>query len=105
MTKFVNLTNHEVNEMISGIRVPASGRRATVKTNKKTIRTIDGAPVYRSRSSTVDGLPDPKENTIYIVATLVQQKVPRERLDVVSPGNTQRNEKGDVIGCLGFRQL
>jgi len=105
MINFINLTNHTVNEMVSGRTIPPSGRRATVKTSKTTLRTVDGAPIYRTRVSTVDGLPDPREGTMYIVSSLVHNRVPRERQDVVSPGNTQRNENGDIVGCLGFKQL
>jgi hypothetical protein len=49
----------------------------------------------------VEGLPERKEGTLYIVSALVKQRVP-EREDVVVPSNPVRDSKGKIIGCRAF---
>ena len=99
----VNLTNHEINELTTGITIPPSGIRAEVTTIPRQVGTLNGSPVFRTELGTVIGLPEPQEGTIYIVSSLVLNLVPKERTDVVAPGNPRRNTKKQVIGCMGFK--
>jgi hypothetical protein len=99
----VNLTNHEINELTTGITIPPSGIRAEVATLPSKINTINNIPVFHTKLGDVIGLPEPQEDTIYIVSSLVLNSVPKERTDVVAPGNARRNNKKQVIGCMGFK--
>lgn len=103
MNTFVNLTAHDIYEVTTGQKFPASGRVARVKTMSVTTDTISSIPIYDIKFGEIQGLPDPADNTIYIVSALTLKAVPEHRTDVVAPGSVQRNEHGQVIGCVGFR--
>jgi len=99
----INLTQHTINETTSGQSFPPSGIVARVKTNNKKLMALNGIPVYRTTLSEVEGLPAKKLNTIYIVSALALNAISKDRTDVVAPGNLQRNENRQPIGCCGFR--
>ena len=103
--QFINLTSHTINEIITGLAIPPSGRVARVKAS--TIKSAEhaGVPIYSSTFGDVEGLPEPKPDVIYIVSALALNAVPTNRTDVVSPGSLQRNEHNQPIGCCGFRRL
>lgn len=48
------------------------------------------------------GLPDPADNTVYIVAKAVADAAPRHREDLVSPGKLIRDAGGNVVACDGL---
>lgn len=48
------------------------------------------------------GLPDPADNTVYIVAKAVADAAPAGRGDLMSPGRLLRDADGNVIGCDGL---
>ena len=102
--KFINLTSHTINEVTTGLAIPPSGRVARVKAS--TIKSAEhaGVPIYSSTFGAVEGLPEPQTDVIYIVSALALNAVPTNRTDVVSPGNLQRNEHNQPIGCCGFRR-
>ena len=102
--QFINLTSHTINEITTGLAIPPSGRVARVKAS--TIKSAEhaGVPIYSSTFGDVEGLPVPKPDVIYIVSALALNAVPTNRTDVVSPGNLQRNEHNQPIGCCGFRR-
>lgn len=100
---FVNLTPHTINEVTTGQSFAPSGIVARVATRKSKLYEHAGIPVYKTELGVVEGLPDPVKDTIYIVSALTLNKC-GSRSDVVSPGNLQRDEKGQPIGCLGFTQ-
>ena len=102
--QFINLTAHTINEIITGLTIPPSGRVARVKAS--TIKSAEhaGVPIYSSTFGAVEGLPEPQPNIIYIVSALALNAVPTNRTDVVSPGSIQRNEHNQPIGCCGFRR-
>lgn len=99
---FVNLTSHTINEVISGKAIEPSGRIARVKASTTKVNEHAGIPIYASTFGEVEGIPEPQPDTIYIVSSLVLNGT--NRSDVVAPGNLQRNEHGQPIGCVGFRQ-
>jgi len=99
----INLTQHTINETTTGQAFPPSGRVARVKSSTRTAMTFDGIPVYQSEFGDVEGLPPRKKDVRYIVSALTLNEVPRNRTDVVAPGNIQRDERGNRIGCCGFR--
>lgn len=62
--------------------------------------TMNGVPVPVTRKSygEVENLPDPADNTVYVVSALVAARVP-ERLDVLITSSPVRDESGRIIGC------
>lgn len=68
-----------------------------VKVDKK----VEGVDVYRNVFGEVNGLPDYEEGVYLLVSTMVRETLPL-RNDLVSPGQLLRNDKGEVIGCLGL---
>lgn len=100
--KYINLTAHPINEVLSGMVIPKSGRIARAKQSTYKVAEHAGIPIYASKFTGVDGIPEPQPDTIYIVSSLVLNATTRP--DVVSPGNVQRDEFDKPIGCIGFRQ-
>lgn len=101
--QFINLTSHTINEVTTGSAIPASGRIARVKSSTTKVSEHANMPIYKSTFGDIEGLPEPQDNVIYIVSALALNAVPNNRTDVVSPGNLQRNQSGQPIGCVGFR--
>ena len=95
---FINLTSHDINEVTTGITIPASGRVARVKSSTIKVAVHQQVPIYSSTFGDIEGLPEPQANVIYIVSALALHAVPVDRLDVVSPGSLQRNPEGRPIG-------
>lgn len=99
--KFINLTPHTINEVTTGNSYEPSGKVARAKSTTILVNRHDDVPIYQSTFGTLEGLPDPVENTLYIVSALALNST--TRTDVVSPGTLQRDENGQPIGCVGFR--
>lgn len=102
--KLVNLTSHEITEVTSGTIIPRSGIVARVKTDTKIVSTVGACPIFKTEISELMGLPAPVTNTKYIVSALCLNAVPADRTDVIATGNPQRDARGVIIGCVGFRQ-
>lgn len=100
--KVVNLTPHTINEVTTGTSYPPSGQVARVAQVTVKAGEHDGVPMYKSTFGKVEGLPEPEEGTIYIVSAMALNGVVG-RDDVVSPGNLERDENGQPVGCVGFR--
>lgn len=102
----INLTPHAVNivndDNSIATTIPASGNVARCS------QTIDivGAltlgsvviPISASSYGEVVDLPDPQDNTYYIVSRLVMSACPT-RQDLLVPNDLVRNDAGQVIGC------
>lgn len=104
--KFVNLTPHAINivreddeELIATI--PPSGTIARVNMTRKQIGEVCGIPTFVTQYGEPTGIPEPSEDTIYIVSSLVVQALP-DRPDVWAPGDLVRDGEGRVIGCVGL---
>ncbi len=102
--QFINLTSHDINEVTTGLTIPASGRIARVKSSTTKVAEHQQVPIYSSTFGAIEGLPEPKPNVIYIVSALALHAVPANRQDVVSPGSLQRDLSGKPLGCCGFRR-
>lgn len=97
-----NLTPHEVciyklNGVTPDLEVVARVSCEYIKVDKR----VDGIDLYRPVFGEVTGLPDYEEDTYLLVSTMVREALPL-RSDLVSPGQLLRNDKGEVIGCLGL---
>lgn len=109
----INLTPHALNFMPEGpdgptVTIPPSGQVARCTVNRVQINTIDvdglSVPVNQTQFGTVDGLPDPQPDTIYVVSTLVAQAVPN-RPDVYIVDDTVRDEQGHIIGARALAHV
>jgi hypothetical protein len=101
--QFINLTAHSINEVTSGLTIPASGRVVRVKSSTTKVAEHAGSPIYTSVFGEVEGLPEPVDGILYIVSALALNACPN-RIDLVAPGNLMRNPEGQPIGCVGFRK-
>ncbi len=114
MVKFVNLTPHEIvifdNEGKNIIkRIPPSGQVARVSVKRTKVAEIGGVPVFRTEYGEVEGLPEPKEGTVYIVSILVLQALRGRRKDVIAPDTSPqsviRDDQGRIKGVRAFTVL
>ena len=101
--EIINLTAHTLNEVTTGRKIAPSG--VVVRVDQENTRTAEWAniPIYSTKFGDLSGLPEPRENTLYVVSSMALNAVPAHRTDVVSPGFLKRDEKGNAIGCVGFR--
>lgn len=116
--RYVNLTPHEINiyaaevdgtgkdtkESTLSLSVPPSGEVARVSVTPRyhlTVAIPKEVVLYKQVAGDVVGLPEPENDTIFIVSAQVRSAVPYRR-DVASPGELKRNEAGQPIGCVGL---
>lgn len=102
MVKIINLTPHEI--IINSKVFLPSGQIARVEEKNDIIRTIsvDGVEIsiIKKTFGKVQHLPAQQageEETIFVVSLLVAQAA--NRPDVLTVGETIRNEKGQVVGA------
>lgn len=97
--KILNYMPHTLNiETPDGerIAIESSGvARCAVKNVQ--VGDVDGIPVVTAEFGEIVGLPDPQENTVYVVSMLVASRA--NRPDVLSPdsGPTAIRENGQVV--------
>lgn len=84
--------------------VPPSGMLARVTSRTKVIGSINGIPVTTTEYDDVIGLPDSEEGTIYVVSSMVAQRVPN-RDDVFIPNESIRDFRGVIIGCKSLGRV
>ena len=107
MTKFVNLTPHAVNLLLSDreIVIPPFGTLARCSVDRQVVGSVEfeGAlvPLIRTVLGDLVGLPTPEEGTIYIVSLQAAQCAAREgrSADIVIPDDAVRDSSGRIVGC------
>lgn len=106
--KLVNCTPHDVvitDVLGMYLSFPASGICPRVSSKEVPTDTIEvGGSVIatcRREYGAVEGLPEPAEDTLYIVSSMVKAACP-DRADLVVPHDFYRNEKGDIVACKKF---
>jgi len=102
----VNLTPHEVVVVLfledeTTFRFPSEGEARISVTESIIGGDRNGIPLITMEAKEVVGLPDPTENTMFIVSNMVRTALPT-RKDLASPAQLVRNEKGHVVGCRAF---
>ena len=101
----INLTPHDIHVMENGEiqTYPASGQQARVSVTQEKLTEINGVPVYRPVYGEVTGLPEPQNDTMYIVSMLVRSAAPN-RTDLISPdsGATAVRENGQIKYVVGW---
>lgn len=111
MKKMVNLTPHAINiadELGFTVKViPPSGTVARVRADQQKVDAIDGIAVVKSVFEPVEGLPEPQEDIVYIVSSLVASQV-TERNDVVAPDTGPtcvRDADGRIAAVRRFQRF
>ncbi|WP_296813842.1 hypothetical protein [uncultured Megasphaera sp.] len=104
--KLVNLTPHTINVLdddcrpvcdipVSGLPIPRCSQGQLFAGN------INGIIITKQIFGAVENLPEPKENTYYVVSRMVAEAMP-ERGDLLVPGPLVRNADGQPCGCRGL---
>ena len=106
--RIINLTPHEIsfvgeNGEITLVIEP-SGSVARVSVTTETIGECCGIPVTKTAYGIVEGLPEPQDDTVYLVSSLVATRVP-DRGDVFIPNESVRDETGKIIGCRSLGHI
>ena len=104
MTEIINLTTHEITDTMTGITYRPSGIVARADTKKNLVSKPGQPAIYEYTVVNLEGLPEPKPNTLYIVSNMALNAVPKDRTDVVAPGPVEKHEN-KPIGCRGFRKI
>lgn len=106
--QIINLTPHAINFLDSNnhpiLTVEPSGTVARAKQTRTLCGTIAGIPVNQCAYGTVQGLPEPAKETIYIVSSITAQACP-EREDVYIVDDSVRNETGRIIGVRALAHV
>ena len=105
--EMINCTPHEIvvisNEVTT--KYATSETVARVSTVQKVVGNINSIEIVETIQGKVEGLPEHKENTFYIVSAIVLSALKGTRVDVIAPdtGNTAiRNDKGQIIAVSRF---
>ena len=85
------------------IRFPRCKNPPRVNINNKEVGYINGVIINKAMFLSCKGMPPVKENTYYIVPTLIAQQYQRD--DLLCPGELIRGFKGEVLGCLSLRSF
>lgn len=112
MAQIVNLTPHAINIVTTEgtpiLTIEPSGQLARVTT--KTVVTghiyVNGVniPATETQFGEVEGLPEPQENTIYVVSQAVASRC-KNRWDVRIPNESVRDDKGRIVGCRSLGRV
>jgi len=114
----VNLTPHQIvlkwvkietDPIPYELVIPPSSKSARVESRCIINKLLpNGIPIYEYRFGDVVGLPDPKENTIYIISRLVAEAIAvsgEKRDDIYVVAETIRNSEGVIIGASGLSKI
>ena len=108
MKTIINLTPHAVSiinaDGATVLTVEPSGNIARVSSRTVQTGTLNGLPVTQTEFGEVQDLPEPIDDTIYLVSSLVAQRVP-ERRDVFIPAESVRDSAGRIIGCRSLERI
>ena len=100
--KFVNCTPHPI-KLNSGEVFEVSGTVARVS---QEFSEFDAHGTCRASYGECINLPDPAQDTIYIVSLIVLDTCKGKRTDLVAPATGHpecvRDEKGFIVSVLGF---
>lgn len=102
----INLTPHDVNLLLEDdVIVFKSEGIARVQQKEVLDECFDRVPIYKNKYGEVEGLPEEKDGVYYIVSFVVANALKDKRNDLLIVTKTERNEKGQIIGCYGFARL
>lgn len=108
--KLINLTPHEINiikfnstECLKTISTNVQGIIARCKVETKLIDDINYIPIYETKLSEVENLPEQKNDVMYIVSRAVANKSDRD--DLLIPNQVVRDHKGKILGCRSLAKV
>ncbi len=108
MVNIINLTPHAITFVDDNDKpiliVEPSGNLARVSVRTEHVGSINNIPITVSVFGEVEGLPDPNNDTIFLVSSLVAQRV-RNRDDVFIPNESVRDLNGRIIGCRSLGRI
>lgn len=102
--RIVNLTPHPI-VITDGPTFDPSGKVARVDTIQADAGDINGIPVKQQSFGDIIDLPDPQDDTVFIVSAIVLSAAKAiGRTDVVAPdtSNAVRNDQGHIVSVPGF---
>lgn len=102
--RIINLTPHAIN-ITDGPTFEPSGTVARVSVQQEDDGHINGIPVKKQVFGDIVDLPDPADDTVFIVSALVLSAAKAAgRTDCVAPDTTNavRNEAGHIVSVPGF---
>ena len=103
----INLTPHNIRLVREdGIEknYPPSGKIARVDIQDQIAGALDGAPIRYGEVAGITGIPERKEDTVFIVSHFVLQNSQRHDLIAPDTNNAVRDDKGNIIGVRGWRK-
>ena len=104
----VNLTPHAVNVCTEDgdilVSYPPSGTVARCVKSEVKVGSLNGVDIMSVHMGEVYDLPEPRENTVFIVSRITASAVP-ERSDVLCTNGLVRDEAGNPFGCLSFSKV
>lgn len=106
--KFVNLTPHRLNvygstpptDQHEPFLVLESSGVARLRETRTDRAPVGGFPTTMVNYADAVDLPEPEPDVVLICSMLVSRWA--QRADVVSPGPSIRDERGRIVGCVGF---
>jgi hypothetical protein len=107
MIKIINTTPHPVNLILQDGKEIVFHPEFLVRVKSETISSGNISwhgqeiPLTRTLWGHVEGLPELKEDVLYIVSQLIKDRLP-DRKDLLVPSEIVRNDKGHIIGCKAF---
>ena len=100
----VNLCPHPIYDVTSGITIAEATEPLRVVSTTSLYKKLGGICLFQTTITIPkDRLPPKIEGVYYIISALTAKHLPKNRDDFIVPGNPVRNNKGEVIGCYGFR--
>ena len=102
----INLTPHSINLIKNEVTttIESSGM-ARCKEEEILEGFVDDIPIYKKEYGEVYGLPDPVDNTIYIVSFIVLKALNGSRNDVYTITNTARDDNGCICGFKALSKI
>ena len=111
MTKLENYTPHKITVMDRNKQVlfdlPSLGNARCRNDFKVMERLTYGShevTIQQGEFGATSGLPEPKENTRYVVSRIVAE-ANEDRTDLLMVFGTVRDDQNRIIGCRGFSRL
>lgn len=109
--RIINLTPHTINIVDEAgnkiVDLPSEGEARAVQKNVN-FGHLGDVPLVRAEFGEPIGLPEPAENTFYIVSAITAnaaKAVGRTTDDLLLTAETVRNEKNQIIGCKALAKI
>lgn len=102
----LNYTPHEIRLMRERdilVLLPSGNARCEFK--QELIDRIEDIDVYRNTFGDVYNLPDPQPDTIYIVSSIVAEKLKHDRDDLYVTNGLVRDSRGAILGCTSLARI